>query len=152
MTAKPITLAEPVETFTIDVNDIRDDSATLNLSWEKTRVPVKIELDVTGTLVPQIEAVMSSDAPKKPYFQSAMFYLDHNLDLKKAAEWMDAAIAEQPDAFFMYYHKARLHAKMGDKAGALAAAQKSIELAAKNEGAVKSEYTRLNEQLISTLH
>jgi hypothetical protein len=40
--AAPVKLAEPVETFTIDINDIRDDSATLNLIWEKTRVPVNL--------------------------------------------------------------------------------------------------------------
>jgi hypothetical protein len=42
--AAPVTLAEPVETFTIDINDLRDDSATLNLIWEKTRVPVKLSV------------------------------------------------------------------------------------------------------------
>ena len=40
--ATPVKLAEPVETFTIDLNDLRDDSATLNFIWEKTRVPVKL--------------------------------------------------------------------------------------------------------------
>jgi hypothetical protein len=43
--ATPVTLAEPVETFTIDINDIRDDSATLNLIWDKTRVPVKLTVE-----------------------------------------------------------------------------------------------------------
>jgi hypothetical protein len=43
----PVKLAEPVETFTIDINDIRDDSATLNLMWEKTRVPVKLSVQKT---------------------------------------------------------------------------------------------------------
>jgi hypothetical protein len=42
--ATPVKVAEPVETFTIDINDIRDDSATLNLIWEKTRVPVKLSV------------------------------------------------------------------------------------------------------------
>lgn len=42
--ATPVTLADPVETFTIDINDLRDDSATLDLVWEKTRVPVKLSL------------------------------------------------------------------------------------------------------------
>ena len=31
VTAKPVALAQPVETFTIDINDLRDQSATLNL-------------------------------------------------------------------------------------------------------------------------
>ena len=71
--AKPMKLGELVETFTIDFNDIRDESATLNLIWEKTRVPVKIEVDVVSNVMPQIEAVMSSDAAKKPYASAAMF-------------------------------------------------------------------------------
>lgn len=149
--AKPVKLAQPVETYTIDVNDIRDESATLNLIWENTRVPVTIAVNVVSTLVPQIEAVMASDAPKKPYFQAAMFYLDHNLDLKKADGWMDSAIAAQPDAFYLIYRKAKIQAKMGDKAGALASAKASLALAAKSNGAIKDEYTRLNNDLIASL-
>lgn len=149
--AKPVKLNEPVETFTIDINDIRDESATLNLIWEKTRVSVKLEVDVVSKIVPQIEAVMSSDAPKKPYVPAAMFYLEHNLDLKKAAAWMDAAIAAEPNAFYYVYRKAKVLAAMGDKAGALAAAKASLEGANKAGGSIKDEYTRLNEALIASL-
>ena len=152
VTAKPVVLANPVETFTIDLNDIRDESATLNLIWADWRVPVKLEVDVVSIVVPQIEAVMASDSAKKPYAQAAMFYRDHDLDLKKALVWIDAAIAAQPDAYYYVYHKAKLLAKMGDKAGALAAAQQSIAMAAKDTGPVKDEYTRLNEALIASLH
>jgi tetratricopeptide (TPR) repeat protein len=146
----PVKLAEAVETFTIDLNDIRDESATLNLTWEKTRVPVKLEVDITSALVAQIDAAMAADG-KKPYFQAAMFYLEHNLDLTKAAQWMDAALAENPDAYYMLYHKARLLAKQGDKAAAIATARKSIELASKDTSPAKGEYTRLNETLIASL-
>lgn len=149
--AKPVATPNLVETFAIGFADLRDESATLYLTWENTRVPVKLEVDVTQTLVPQIEAVMSSDASGKPYFQAAMFYLEHNLDLKKAAGWMDTALAAQPDAFYIAYHRARLLAKMGDKAGATASAQKSIELAQKAGGRVGDEYTRLNQALLDSL-
>lgn len=149
--AKPVALAEPVESFTIGFNDLRDESATLNLAWEKTRVPVKLEVDVMSIVLPQIDAAMASASPKKPYFQAALFYLDHNLDLTKAAEWMNAALAAQPDAFWAHYHHARLLAKLGDKAGATTAAQHSIELAKKAGGAVADEYTRLNESLLASL-
>ena len=140
-----------VESFTIAVTDLRDESATLYLAWEKTRVPLKLEFDLSSTLVPQIEAVMASDSPNKPYFPAAVYYLDHGLDLKKATAWFDAAIAANPDAFYMFHHKARLLAKTGDKAGAIATAKKSIEVAEKVGGAVKDEYIRLNEALIASL-
>jgi Protein of unknown function (DUF2911) len=149
--AKSVKLSEPVETFTIDFNDLRDDSATLNLTWERTRVPVKLQVDVVTPLVPKIEAFMASDAPKKPYVDAAMFYLDHKLDLKKALAWMDAAIAADPGAFYFVYRKALVQAAMGDKAGAIATAKASIEGATKAGGAIKDEYVHLNETLIARL-
>ena len=58
-------IAEQIETFTIEFNRIRDESAVLNLVWDHTVVPIKIEMELTGKLVPQIEAVMASDAKAK---------------------------------------------------------------------------------------
>jgi hypothetical protein len=147
--AKPFALPLPVETFVITFNHVEGSSALLELAWEKTLIPVKIEVDVVSVLVPQIEAAMAAPEGKKPYFPSAMFYYDNNLDLKKAAAWIDAAIAEQPDAFYMIYRKGLILEKAGDKAGALAAAQKSLEMSRKAPGLVGTEYTRLNEALIA---
>lgn len=151
-TAKPVALAEPVESLQFAINDLRAASATLTIAWEKTLVPVKIEVDPASTLVPQIEAVMASNAEKKPYFAAAMFYYENNLDLTKALAWMDAGLATQPDAYWMIYRKGLLLAKKGDKAAAIAAAQQSLELVKKSaKGELLDEYTRLNEALIASL-
>jgi len=147
---KPLTLAESVETLTIDVNDLRDDSATLVISWEKTRVAVKIETDLVKVLVPKIDAAMAGSG-KKPYFAAAMFYYEHDLDLKKASAWIDEAIKEQPDGLWIIYRKGLILAKMGDKKGAIAAATQSLEMANKAGGAIGAEYKRLNESLIASL-
>ncbi len=149
--AKTTALTPAVETLTIDINDIRDESAALTISWENTRVAVPFHVDVVPAVQAQIEAVMASDATKKPYVPAAMFYLDHNLDLKKALAWMDAAIAAQPDAFYFVYRKAKVQAAMGDKAGALATAKASMEGAAKAPPAIRDEYTDLNKALIASL-
>jgi hypothetical protein len=151
VTVKPVALAAAVETLEIGFNDLRDESATLNLSWANVRVPVAIKVDLVATLVPQIEAAMASDAAKKPYAAAAMFYLDHKIDLKKAATWMDAAIAAQPNAFFLVYRKGLIQAAAGDKAGALASAQASLAAAQKAGGAIGEEYTGLNQKLIASL-
>ncbi len=151
VTAKSESIPNAIESFTIGFGDLRDESATLNLVWDHTRVPLKLEVDVATTLVPQIEAAMAAPAGSKPYAQAAMFYGDHNIDLKKAAGWMDAAIAEHPDAYYLIYHKAVILAKMGDKDGAIAEAHKSMDLASKDPEPAKSEYLRLNEALIASL-
>lgn len=140
-------LATPVETFTIDINDLRDESATLAMEWERVRVPVKIEVDLVSKLKPQIERVMSSNEGRKPYFQAAMFYHDHNIDMNKAKEWVNAALAER-EAFYVVHLKAKILAKLGDKEGAIAAANRSTELARQ---ANDSGYVKLNQDLISTL-
>lgn len=148
----PTTLTNSVESLSIGFSDLRADSATLYLSWEKTRVPVKLEVDLVGQLVPQIETAMAATEGKKPYFASAMFYYDNNLDLKKAAEWMDAAIAERPAQMWMIYRKGLILAKAGDKAGALAAAHEALELSkASTTPSLRAEYVRLNEALIASL-
>jgi Protein of unknown function (DUF2911) len=150
---KPTAPSVMMESFTIGLADLRDESATLYFAWENTRVPVQLTVDVAATIVPQIEAAMASPDKKSAgfYVQAADFYWEHNLDLAKAAAWMDLAVAAQPDAYYMFYHQARVLAKKGDKAGALAAAQHSIELAEKDPSPAKEEYRRLNQAVIDSL-
>jgi hypothetical protein len=148
--AKPVALTEAVESMTISLADLRDDSATLNITWDKTRVPIKLQTNLVAVLVPQIEAAMAGEG-KKPYFEAAMFYYAHDLELKKAVGWMDEAIKAQPDALWIIYRKGLILAKLGDKQAALAAANLSLELANKAGGAVGAEYKRLNEALIASL-
>ena len=145
--ATPIKLAETIETFTIEFNRIADESAVMNLIWDHTVVPVKIELDLASKLLPQIETVMASDEKNKPYFPAAMFYYDHGQDLKKANEWIDAAI-KQREWHNTVHLKAKILAKMGDKEGALTAAKRSLEMATKAKDA---GYVKMNEDLISSL-
>jgi len=147
---KPVALTEPVETMTIGLSDLRDDSATLNITWDKTRIPIMLQTDLVGTIVPQIEAAMAGTG-KKPYFEAAMFYYAHDLDLKQAVAWMDEAIKEQPDAMWLVYRKGLILAKAGDKKGALAAATQSLEMAKKAGGALGAEYTHLSEALIASV-
>jgi hypothetical protein len=143
----PLKLAESVESFTIEFNRITDESAVMNLVWDKTVVPIKLEVDVTSKLVPQIEATMASDSKNKPYYPAAMFYYDHGQDLKKASEWVDAAI-KQREAHYIVYLKAKILAKLGDKEGAIAAAKRSSELAVK---ANDPGYVKMNDDLIASL-
>lgn len=148
--AKPVAIMPAVETFLIDINDIRPESATLNLVWEQTRVPLKIEVDVVAPVRAQIEAAMATGAklPAATYFNAALFYFDNGLDLNKAKAWINEATAGDAPAFYMVHLKAKILAKLGDKAGAIAAARQSIAAA---DGTAKAEYIRLNEALIASL-
>ena len=155
VTVKPAATPRPTETFAITFNDLTNNSATMNLYWENVRVPVKLTVDTVGTVVPQIEAALAGQAQPNAMllFSAAMFYLENDLDLNKALEWMNAAIAaRQPPQMWMVYRKGLVLAKMGDKAGAKAAAEESIALAEKAPSpALRDEYIRLNKALIESV-
>jgi hypothetical protein len=150
----PVNLRDTsVETFAIEFNHIRDESARLELVWDKTVVPIHLTVDVTDKIVPQIEAAMSAPGKKQDtfYFQAATFYYNHDLDSKKALEWVNAALESNSRIAYEYLHlKAQILAKQGDKAGAIAAAKQSTELAIKAEGS-GSSFVKMNHDLISSL-
>ena len=128
--AKPQTLAAPAETFTIGFEDLRANSATFYLEWDKTRVPVKLTTNDLEKVSAGIDAAVKSGKPQEAgfYYSAASFYLDQNKDLPQALKWVDQAIEKNPKAYFMQYKKAQILAKMGNKKEAIAAAEKSIEL------------------------
>jgi hypothetical protein len=130
VTAKPVTLAAPVETFTIGFEDLRADSATLYLEWDKTRVPVKVMTNDVEKVSKGIDAAVKGGKPQEAgfYYSAASFYLDQNKDLPQALKWVDQAIEKNPKAYFMHSKKAQILAKMGNKKEAIAAAEKSIEI------------------------
>jgi len=131
VTAKPLlALAAPAETFTIGFEDLRANSATFYLEWDKTRVPVKLTTNDVEKVTQGIDATIKAGQPQEAnfYYSAASFYFDQNKDLPQALKWVDQAIEKNPKAYFMQYKKAQILAKMGNKKEATAAAEKSIEL------------------------
>ena len=147
---KSVAMAEPLETMTIGLQDLHAGKANLVIAWEKTKVPIELDTDVVGKLKPQIEAAMAGSG-EKPYFAAAMFYYENDVDMALAKEWIEAAAKKQPDAVWIVYRKGLILKKAGDKEGAMAAAKQARELALKEEGELKAEYTRLSENLIASL-
>lgn len=146
VTAKPTSLRDPVETFTIQVANIKPNSCDINMMWGNTSVSLPVKVDVDAKVMAQIDQSMSSDKPA--YFEAASYYFDNGKDIKKAKEWVQKAVDDNPKAFWVAHLMAKIHAKSGDKAGAIAAAKKSIELA---KEAKNNDYVALNEKLLTTL-
>jgi hypothetical protein len=145
-TVTPVKLDKPVETFTMQFANVKPNSTELQIMWENTQLNLPIMTDIEGKVMAQINNAMNRD--NRPYFQSAMFYLENGKDLNQAVTWFDKAIEQNPTAFWIYHQKANALAKLGKKEEARATAQKSMEIArqAKND-----DYVRLNEKLIASL-
>ncbi len=152
VTAKPLKLAGPVETFSIGFDQIRDNSATMLLDWESTRVPVQVEVDVLKPVLESIDRAMATTGakPARLYSQAASFYLENDQDLDRALDWLAAGLGQQPDnAYHLMHVKAKVLAKKGDKEGAVAAARESADLATRAGRAVP--WVQMNEAVIESL-
>jgi tetratricopeptide (TPR) repeat protein len=145
--ATPTRLDQPVETLTMQFANVKSNSTDLQLMWDRTMVSVPITTDVDKKIMADIDRAMNADT--RPYFAAAMYYMETGRDLNQALGWFDKAIAQSPNAFWIYHQKANALAKLGKKADAKTTAQKSMDLArtAKND-----DYVKLNEKLLATLN
>ncbi len=136
-----------VETFAIDLNNIKDDSATLELIWERSYAGIPITVPTDKTVSAAIDRVMNGPSAGD-YYASAVYYMNARKDINKAKEWMDKALGmiEKP-RFWHLRQKSLIYAKAGDKAGAIKAAKASLADAEKsgNAGYVKMNKDSLKE-------
>jgi hypothetical protein len=141
-------LTEKVETFTINIGDISDDSKTakVQLAWENTSVKFTIAADYDAKVMKSIEA--NTKVAPNNYFQAAVYYLDNGKDLKKALEWVNLALESNPTAFWMLHQKAKIQKGLGDKKGAAESATASLNGA---KEAKNRDYQVMNEELIKSL-
>jgi hypothetical protein len=141
-----------IESFTISFDDLTADSATIGFMWERTYVGVEFEVPTDEKTMASIERTMAGPGAND-YYASAVYYLESGKDLSKAKEWMDkgivmakAANKDGNEPYWMVRQKSLLHAKMGDKKGAIAAAKRSLELA---EKAGNMDYVAMNKKSIA---
>ncbi|MGZ3956788.1 MAG: DUF2911 domain-containing protein [Flavisolibacter sp.] len=144
--AKPSLVKDPVETFTMQFANVKSTSADLQLMWDNVVVSLPIVSSVENRVMAQIDNIMNHD--NRPYFQAAMYYMETGKDLNQALAWLDKAIEQNPDAFFIYHQKANVLARLGKKEEARVAAEKSMELARK---AKNDDYVELNRKLLAKL-
>ncbi|NJN41156.1 MAG: DUF2911 domain-containing protein [Flammeovirgaceae bacterium] len=143
-------LNEKVETFTVGISDITDDNtgANIELSWENTSVKIPVTVDFDSKVMKSIEA--GTKVNPGNLIAAANYYFDNKKDMKQAITWMEQGIAQgNPNAFWNINRLAQMKKAAGDKAGALAAANKSLELAKKAEN--DFGYIKQNEDLIKSL-
>jgi len=135
------------ETFTIAVQDIKNTSCNLVISWDKRQIIVPIQTEIEAKIMANIDAAMKTEKP--PYYNAAMYYMDNGKDLNQALSWFDKAVEANPTAFWIHYQRANCLAKLGKKAEAIAGAEKSKQLATE---AKNGDYVKLNEKLIAELN
>ena len=134
-----------VESFTIDINNLDNNFANLNLSWEKTLVSLKFEVPTQKMAMASIDKVLAGPSAGD-YFSAAQFYLQSNGDLTKALTYVNKALELNKQNPFWYTKlKSLIQAKLGDKKGAIETAKISLAAA---KVAKNNDYVKMNEDNI----
>ena len=135
-----------VESFTIGINNLDNNFAHLELSWEKTIVAIKFEVPTSKTAMASIDKVLAGPAAGD-YFSSAQYLLNSNGDMTKALTYINKALDMNKDKPFWYTRlKSLIQAKQGDKSGAIETAKISLAAA---EAAKNQDYVKMNKESIA---
>lgn len=145
LAVKPVTLKDLVETLTINIANIKNSSADIEITWENTKISIPVSLDTDGKVMTDIKAQI--DGPSATtYYQSARYYLDEKKDLNVALAWIQMALDKSGEKFYMVRTKALILAELGRYKDAISTAERSTELA-KIES--NTDYPRMNDKSIA---
>lgn len=144
--AKSEMLGRNVESFTIGINNLDNNFAHLELSWEKTLVAIKFEVPTQKTAMASIDKALAGPTAGD-YFSSAQYLFQSNGDLTKALAYVNKALDLNKDKPFWYTRqKSLIQAKLGDKNGAIETAKISLAAA---EAAKNQDYVKMNKDSIA---
>ena len=140
-TAEVSELPFNVESFTISIDDLSNDAATLNFMWANTSATLKFNVPTDTKAMASIEKVLNGPGAGD-YFAAASYYHDQKKDLDKAYTWIQKATAANPDAFWIWRRQSLIEADLGKKDAAIATAKKSLAAA---EKAGNQDYVKMNK-------
>lgn len=144
-TAEVEELPFEMETFTIMIDDLQNDSAALNFIWDNQVATTRFNVPTDEKAMASIERVMQGPSAGD-YFAAATYFHDQKKDLNKAYEWIKKAVElGGPDAYWVLRRKSLIEADLGRKQDAIATAKQSLAAA---EKAGNKDYVKLNQDSI----
>lgn len=133
-----------VETFSMNFNNLRNNGADLEISWEYTKVTVPITVDTDTKVMADIKTTL--DGPSAAaYYAAGRYYYEEKKDMNQALLWVDKSLEKGGEKFWMLRQKALILAELNRFKDAVAVAEKSTELA-KADG--NADYPRMNDKSI----
>lgn len=131
---KPQATSHSHEFLTYDIDGVTEKSATVNLMWEKVKVPFTVEVkDVTGTTIAKLKAFIAAAKPDNwsAPFQAAG-WARQNKQPELAQQWAEQALKAADESikakptFQNISARARILHALGRKDEAITASEKAI--------------------------
>lgn len=133
-----------MENFNILFDQLTNNGGNLEMIWDGTVVPVSIGVKTHDAVMADINKTLAGPSAND-YYAAGAYLLDADQDLEKALMYVQKATHGDNPRFWQVRREAVLLGKLGRKAEAIAAAQKSLSLA---KEAGNEDYVRLNEKSI----
>jgi hypothetical protein len=146
---KPEATSNSTENFTINIDNINPETASISLKWAKTLINIPISTDIKPIIREQVKAATTgANVNPNVYQAAANFYYDMDKDYNNALVYVDKAIVATPKAYWLLLLKGKVQKELGDNKGAKASAEacKKIATEEKNE-----DYVRNANELIASI-
>ncbi|PXY41291.1 dihydrolipoamide dehydrogenase [Flavobacterium cheongpyeongense] len=145
-TVKEDALPTPVETFTIGINTLDQNSGYLEMAWENSHVALKFEVPTAKIATASIQKTLAGPT-WNDYYAASQYLFQSNGNMISAREYIDKALELSTDKpYYLSRLKSLIQAKQGDKTGAIETAKISLAAA---EAANNQDYVKMNKDSIS---
>ena len=133
------------ENFLIAFDAITHNSASMQWTWENTRVSIPIEVDTKRIMEAKIQEAIAENPSAQTYYEAARYYQEEQINTALSLTYLDKALELGGDTYYFHRVRSLVLADLGRFAEAIQAAERSRDLAAA-EG--KDEFVRMNEKNI----
>lgn len=135
---KPVALPQSVEWLRYEFEGQTDNAAVVAMSWEKIKVPFKVEVDYVKTQIASFRKELSTNIGFDPdtWAQAAQFCADNNTNLDEALQWSDYSINGAfvgKKSFQTLKTKAAIQEKLGKQADADATMKEALSLGSEQD-------------------
>lgn len=123
------------ERLSYTIHDMKMDMGYIKLGWEKMRLFLRFKTDVMEQAMANIIAALGTTPPEKKwtiYARGAQFLLDADGNMDQALDWAKLS-TDQNSTSWNWYIRAKVEAKRGDMAAAVASGTKCAELGLASE-------------------
>ncbi len=115
-----------MERMTFLFTDVTDNSAVVNLLWDKLKVSFTLETNTQELTLTKARQQLSWS----PLFQAAQYCLTNNVNLDEGLKWIEASCLIN-EVYWNSRIKAQIQHKLGMKKEAVATMEKAIDLGGK---------------------
>ena len=143
---KPQEIPNYQENFLITFDQIDHNSINMLWIWEHTLIKIPISVDTETKMKQEIAFKIAENPTAQTYYEAARYLQEQGESYPEALSYLNKAIELGGDTYYFYRVKSLVEAALKDYGSAIVSAQKSLELAQKED---KDEFVRMNEKNIS---